>query len=140
MQIWGRFLNDRAQPKAAEFFLKGAENSRVLLRKAANQHTGLAPDYTDFDGVGVKDLSGHSNFQWDAWRVVANLAVDWSWWRRDPWQQLEADTLQCTSGREASCVRVCFVDSSFHPSIHPSHPCIHPSIPPTDVHSFPSTY
>jgi oligosaccharide reducing-end xylanase len=93
-EVWARFLNDRGQPKSAAFYLTAAERSRMLLRKAANQHTGLAADYTDFDGVGVKDLSGHSNFQWDAWRVVANLAVDWSWWRRDAWQQREADTLQ----------------------------------------------
>ena len=57
-------------------------------------HTGLSADYTDYDGAGIKDLAGHSNFQWDAWRVVANIANDWSWWRRDAWQQKEADTLQ----------------------------------------------
>ena len=93
-EVWARFLTDRGQVRAATFYLMAASKSRILWRKAANRHTGLAADYTDFDGVGVKDLLGHSNFQWDAWRVVANLAVDWSWWRRDPWQQREADTLQ----------------------------------------------
>jgi oligosaccharide reducing-end xylanase len=93
-EVWARFLNDRGQYQLASFYLQAAERSRRLLHKAVDQHTGLSADYTDYEGVGVKDLAGHSNFQWDAWRVVANVAVDWSWWRRDAWQQREADTLQ----------------------------------------------
>ncbi len=62
--------------------------------RSVNDQTGLAADYTDHTGAGIKDLAGHSNFQWDAWRVVANVANDWAWFRRDAWQQRAADTLQ----------------------------------------------
>lgn len=42
--------------------------------------------------------------QYDAWRVGANIAMDWAWWGRDAWQRAHADTLQnffMTKGQSA---------------------------------------
>jgi oligosaccharide reducing-end xylanase len=44
--------------------------------------TGLAPDYANFDGSPTGN--GHSEFRFDAWRVISNLAVDAAWWSKNP--------------------------------------------------------
>jgi oligosaccharide reducing-end xylanase len=54
--------------------------SRTLLWRACHAATGLAPDYSSFDGVaGPANNAGHDQFRSDAWRVIQNLAVDCAW-------------------------------------------------------------
>ncbi|HEX2860852.1 MAG TPA: hypothetical protein VHN79_04400 [Lacunisphaera sp.] len=43
------------------------------------------PDYSHFDGTPYVRF-GHEDFRYDAWRTLGNPALDWSWWRADPWQ------------------------------------------------------
>jgi endo-1,4-beta-D-glucanase Y len=62
-----------------------AEESRQLFRDAAHEVTGLAADYTLFDGTPTGGT--HAQFRFDAWRVAMNIALDSSWWNRDPWQR-----------------------------------------------------
>lgn len=92
-QAFARFLKNEGDPRAAKFWSKSAMQSRKFFHVAADPKTGLIPDYTTLEGKGASDpnLEGHSNFQWDAWRAPANVAVDWAWWNMDGWQQKYAD-------------------------------------------------
>ena len=62
-----------------------AGESRQLFRDAAHEVTGLAADYTLFDGTPTGGT--HAQFRFDAWRVAMNIALDSTWWNRDPWQR-----------------------------------------------------
>jgi oligosaccharide reducing-end xylanase len=72
-------------PENAAFWKDAAQESRTLFRKAANPQTGLMPDYSNFDGTSYAD-SEHKDFRFDAWRTLANVAVDYAWFGKDPWQ------------------------------------------------------
>lgn len=88
-ELWALWSDkDRAFWKAA------AAASRAFLKKAAHPVTGLAPDYAQFDGKPA-DLrkGGHDDFRYDAWRVAANVALDYLWFRADDWAVLQSDRL-----------------------------------------------
>jgi endo-1,4-beta-D-glucanase Y len=74
---WGARDNQR--------WLTVADESRQLFRDAAHEATGLAADYTLFDGTPTGGT--HAQFRFDAWRVAMNIALDSTWWNRDPWQR-----------------------------------------------------
>jgi len=92
-EAFARFLKNENDPRAAKFWSKAAKQSRKFFHVAAHPKTGLIPDYTTLEGKKAPDpnLGGHANFQWDAWRAPANVAVDWAWWNEDGWQQKYAD-------------------------------------------------
>jgi oligosaccharide reducing-end xylanase len=46
---------------------------------------GLMPDYANFDGTPY-GTDEHSDFRFDAWRTLSNVAVDHAWFAADPWQ------------------------------------------------------
>ncbi|MDP4180679.1 MAG: glycosyl hydrolase family 8 [Bacillota bacterium] len=73
-----------------------AAASRQYFKKATNSTTGLAPDYSNFDGTPkeVSWSSGHGDFRYDAWRVASNIAVDYAWWKKDSWDNTFADRIQ----------------------------------------------
>jgi endo-1,4-beta-D-glucanase Y len=62
-----------------------ADESRQLFQDAAHELTGLAPDYSLFDGTPTGGT--HAQFRFDAWRVAMNIALDSTWWNQDPWQR-----------------------------------------------------
>ncbi|MEY4545735.1 MAG: hypothetical protein RL685_1930 [Pseudomonadota bacterium] len=62
-----------------------ADESRQLFQDAAHELTGLAADYTLFDGTPTGGT--HAQFRFDAWRVAMNIALDSYWWNQDPWQR-----------------------------------------------------
>jgi oligosaccharide reducing-end xylanase len=64
---------------------EAARASRALFRQAANPRTGLMPDYAGFDGQ-PHEARGHDDFRFDAWRTLANVAIDHAWFAADPWQ------------------------------------------------------
>lgn len=80
--------------KDRAFWKDAAAASRGFWKKAADPETGLMPDYAEFDGKSA-DMNGggHQDFLYDAWRVGMNLAVDYSWFRADPWQVEQSDRL-----------------------------------------------
>jgi|GEM_PF-4880523 len=51
------------------------------LVKLANATTGLHSDYATFAGAPTTGScgDGHDQFKYDAWRVVMNMAIDYSW-------------------------------------------------------------
>jgi len=56
-----------------------ADKTRDLLSKVTSSH-GLAPNMCGFDGSKAGWVN---DFEDDAWRVVRNWAVDYSWWAVD---------------------------------------------------------
>jgi len=74
----------REVPKGSEFWRQIAVESRAFFRRAAHPVTGLMPEYAEFDGrphVG----NGKEDFRFDAWRVLANVAMDHAHVRHNPW-------------------------------------------------------
>jgi oligosaccharide reducing-end xylanase len=81
-ELWARWAAD---PADRAFLADVTRISRELFKKAAHPKTGLMPDYSNFDGTPYVRF-GHEDFRYDAWRTLGNPALDWSWWRADPWQ------------------------------------------------------
>lgn len=83
-ELWTRWAAD-ASDRA--FMAEVTRTSRELFRRAAHPRTGLMPDFSEFDGTPRRVPWGdHQDFRYDAWRTLANPALDWGWWRADPWQ------------------------------------------------------
>jgi len=81
-ELWARWAAD---PADRAFLADVTKTSREVFVRAADPHTGLMPDYTNFDGTPTTSRwAGHSEFRYDAWRTLAYPALDWSWWAADP--------------------------------------------------------
>ena len=79
-ELWARWAKeDRA------FWAEAAAASRAFFKAAAHPRTGLMPDYASFAG-SPHIRRGHENFRFDAWRTLANVALDHAWFAADPWQ------------------------------------------------------
>jgi oligosaccharide reducing-end xylanase len=77
-----------------QFWSDAAKVSRGYLKKATHPKTGLAPDYSHFDGTPYNPWNGgNDNFQFDAWRVAMNVAVDYQWFKRDEWAVEQSNRL-----------------------------------------------
>jgi len=88
-EIWARWAD-----KDQDFWRQAAEASRAFFKKAAHPKTGLMADYAQFDGTPVDMNNGqHQDFRYDAWRVGMNVAMDWSWFKADPWEAQQSDRL-----------------------------------------------
>jgi oligosaccharide reducing-end xylanase len=81
-ELWARWAAD---PADRAFLAEVVRASRELLQKSAHPVTGLMPNLSGFDGVGL-GWRGPPEFREDAWRTLSNPAVDWSWWAADPWE------------------------------------------------------
>jgi oligosaccharide reducing-end xylanase len=79
-ELWARWATEDGP-----FWTEAAAASRELFRRAAHPQTGLMPDYTNFDGTPHM-RRGHEAFRFDAWRTLANVALDHAWFAADPWQ------------------------------------------------------
>lgn len=83
-ELWARWAAD---PADRALLNEVTTTSRDLFKKAAHPKTGLMPDYSDFDGKPrTVRWGGHEDFRYDAWRTLSNPALDYAWWRADPWQ------------------------------------------------------
>jgi oligosaccharide reducing-end xylanase len=91
-ELWARW----GPPADKQFWLDAAQASRDFFPRAANQVTGLAPDYANFDGSTVTNgwNRGAGNFRFDAFRTAGNWSVDWSWWAKEPRERELSDKLQ----------------------------------------------
>lgn len=81
-ELWARWSPAEDRP----FVSTLAPTSRAYFKRAANPATGLMPDYADFAGKPVAHGGQHDLFAFDAWRTMANVALDYAWWATDPWQ------------------------------------------------------
>ena len=80
------------------FSAKAAEASRAYLKKACHPVTGLMAEYAHFDGtpyVGGEEIWGgrHDWYYSDAYRTIANIALDYEWFAADDWAVAEAERL-----------------------------------------------
>jgi len=89
-ELWGRLAD-----KHNQFWLDAADTSRSFLKKTVHPVTGLAPDYAKFDGTPYSTPfnSGAGNFQYDAWRVAMNIAMDYVWFKKDAWAVNQSNKL-----------------------------------------------
>jgi oligosaccharide reducing-end xylanase len=88
-ELWARWAD-----KNNKFWCEAASTSRLFFRKAAHPSTGLMPDYAHFDGSPMNWRGGGNNdFRFDAWRVGMNVAIDYAWFGKDPWQVTQSNRL-----------------------------------------------
>lgn len=82
--MWGN-------PKDREFWLEAVKSSREYLVKACDPVTGFSPEYGEFDGSRMSrplkfTKDRHDWFYSDAYRTVANIGLDYSWFGVDAGQ------------------------------------------------------
>jgi oligosaccharide reducing-end xylanase len=84
-----------ANPEDTQFWKDAAAASRAYLPKACHPVTGLAPEYSNYDGTPHKANwdYGHHHFYSDSYRVAANIGLDACWFGREPWHQNIADKI-----------------------------------------------
>jgi oligosaccharide reducing-end xylanase len=78
--------------KDNQFWKDAAHVSREYLKTAVNLKTGLAPNYSYFDGKPYND-DYNGAFRYDAFRVGANIGVDYVWFSPDQWHVEESNRL-----------------------------------------------
>jgi oligosaccharide reducing-end xylanase len=86
-QLWSLWAD-----KDNEFWAEAAKVSREYLKTTVNPQTGLAPNYSEFDGKPASD-DYNGAFRYDAFRVGANIGVDYSWFAADPWEVEQSNRL-----------------------------------------------
>ncbi len=82
-----------------EFFKEAALVSRQYLAKACHPETGMNAEYAEFDGSPMSrpipwTKDRHDWFFSDAYRTVANIALDYEWFGKDEGQIKAAERLQ----------------------------------------------
>lgn len=88
-----------AEEEDREFWKKAAAASREYLKKACHPETGLSAEYADYEGkpyVTPENQFGgrHDWYYSDAYRTIANIALDYEWFAADEWACETADKLQ----------------------------------------------
>ena len=86
-ELWARWAD-----KDNNFWAEAVTASRAYLKTAVHPETGLAPNYSYFDGRPYND-DYHGKFRYDAFRVGANIGVDYAWFRPDDWHRQQANRL-----------------------------------------------
>lgn len=76
-----------------EFWKEAAENSREYLKKACNNETGLAPEYSYYDGKPFKH-DNRERYYSDAYRVAANIGLSHEWFGKGNFETVIADKIQ----------------------------------------------
>ncbi|NLK22078.1 MAG: xylanase [Epulopiscium sp.] len=82
-----------ANKEDRQFWSEAVLASREYLKKTCHPVTGLAPEYAEFDGTPRKE-EGHGDFYSDSYRVVANIALDYEWFREDKWAVEQCNRIQ----------------------------------------------
>lgn len=82
-----------ADEEDRQFWKEAAEASRQYLHKACHPVTGLAPEYSYYDGKPYKK-DNRERYYSDSYRVAANIGMDYSWFGKDEWQRDCADNIQ----------------------------------------------
>jgi oligosaccharide reducing-end xylanase len=86
-ELWARWAD-----KDNQFWAEAANASRAYLKTAVNPQTGLAPNYSYFDGKPYND-EYNGAFRYDAFRVGANTGVDYAWFATDAWEIEQSNRL-----------------------------------------------
>jgi oligosaccharide reducing-end xylanase len=78
--------------KDNDFWAEAARISREYLKTTVHPQTGLAPNYSYFDGKPYDD-EYNGNFRYDAFRVGANIGVDYAWFRPAEWHAEQSNRM-----------------------------------------------
>lgn len=91
-ELFAKYADERDQ----SFWNEAAAESRAYLHKACHPVTGLSPEYANFDGTPAppQHHGDFRHFYSDAYRVAANIALDWEWFRKDRWQVAQSNRIQ----------------------------------------------
>ena len=84
-ELWARWAD-----KNNDFWAEAATVSRNFLPTAVHPETGLAPNYSYFDGRPYND-DYHGQFRYDAFRVGANIGMDYVWFHPSEWYREQAN-------------------------------------------------
>ncbi len=85
-----------ADDRDCMFWREAAEASRAYLHTTCHPQTGLTPEYANFDGTptGPQPHGDFGHFFSDAYRVAANIGLDWTWFQKDIWQIDQSNRIQ----------------------------------------------
>ena len=86
-ELWARWAD-----KDNDFWAEAVTASREYLPKSVHPETGLAPNYSYFDGSPYND-EYNGNFRYDAFRVGANVAMDYVWFAPSHWHVEQSNRL-----------------------------------------------
>jgi len=86
-ELWARWAD-----KDNQFWADAVTASLEYLPKAVNLQTGLAPNYSYFDGSPYND-EYNGNFRYDAFRVGANVGMDYVWFAPSDWHREQSNRL-----------------------------------------------
>lgn len=86
-ELWARWAD-----KDNDFWTDAVTASREYLPKSVHPQTGLAPNYSYFDGKPYDD-EYNGNFRYDAFRVGANVGMDYVWFRPSEWHVEQSNRL-----------------------------------------------
>ena len=86
-ELWARWAD-----KDNDFWADAVTVSREYLKTAVHPQTGLAPNYSEFDGKPVDDPY-NGNFRYDAFRVGANVGMDYVWFAPSEWHVEQSNRL-----------------------------------------------
>jgi len=86
-ELWARWAD-----KDNQFWTDAVIASREYLPKSVHPRTGLAPNYSYFNGKPYND-EYNGNFRYDAFRVGANVGVDYAWFRPSEWHVEQSNRL-----------------------------------------------
>jgi oligosaccharide reducing-end xylanase len=90
-EIWALYAHDGHE----QFYRDCADTARVFLHRACVTPTGLNTDLTEFSGSPLDSKWIPQAFRYDSWRVPMNIAMDYSWFKKDTlWQQDYAKRFQ----------------------------------------------
>lgn len=74
-EVFAQEANEEDRP----FWRAAAAASRRFLGKACDPHTGMNPEYANYDGTPHVSNRGHWRFYSDAYRTAANIGLDCLW-------------------------------------------------------------
>jgi len=113
-----------AYPEDRAFWHRAADASRAYLIQACHPVTGLAPEYSEYDGTPHRAPwdYGHHHFYSDSYRVAANLGLDVSWFGPNQEHKATVDRLhRFFSGKDPGDLRMYAIDGTplDEPALHP---------------------
>ena len=86
-QLWSLWAD-----KDNDFWAEVTKVSREYLKTTVHPQTGLAPNYSYFDGKPYDD-EYNGNFRYDAFRVGANVGMDYVWFSPSQWHVEQSNRL-----------------------------------------------
>lgn len=115
-----------ANEEDKEFWKKAAIASRNYLKKACHPVTGLCAEYANYDGSPTNwEENKNERHDWyysDAYRTIANIALDYEWFKKEEWACVIANQLQTFYSKKATIDGVYLIDGTKVEGVLALHP------------------